>query len=47
MRLAYVPFDDSSAAGNAATWDGLSYTVRKVVSARVKDQTVFKMLVLG
>lgn len=47
MRLAYVPYDDSSSVGNAVTWDGLSFTVKKVVSARFQDSTIVKMLVLG
>jgi hypothetical protein len=47
MRLAYVPYDDSSTVGNSVTWDGLSFTVKKVVSARFQDSTIVKMLVLG
>ena len=47
MRLAYVAFDDASVAGNAVVWDGLTFVLRKVISARLRDETVVKMLALG
>ncbi|MBI5706270.1 MAG: hypothetical protein HZC36_04700 [Armatimonadetes bacterium] len=47
MRLAYVPHDDATALSDTVAWDGLSLTVKKVVSARARGETVAKMLVWG
>lgn len=44
IRLAYVPFDDATAVSDTVSWDGLSLTVKKVVSARARGETVAKML---
>lgn len=47
LRLAYVPFDDATAAAQTVVWDGLDLAVQKVVSLRAKGETVAKILVLG
>lgn len=45
LRLAYVSHDDATVATDTVTWDGLSFTVKKVVKARARGETVAKMLV--
>jgi hypothetical protein len=45
LRLAYVPHDDGTVATDTATWDGISFSVKKVVKARFRGETVAKMLV--
>ncbi len=45
LRLAYVPHDDATVATDSVTWDGLSFTVKKVVAARARGETVAKMQV--
>ncbi len=47
MRLAYVPFDDTTAASDTIIWDGFTLTVKKVVGLRAKGESVAKILVLG
>lgn len=46
IRIAYVPFDDTTAEFATLTWDGLILTVKRVVSVRFRGVTVAKMLVL-
>jgi hypothetical protein len=43
--LAYVPHDDASAVNDSVNWDGLSLSVKKVVKARARGETVAKMVV--
>lgn len=43
LRLAYVPHDDVTAENDLVSWDGLSFTVKKVVSARARGEVVAKL----
>lgn len=47
IQLAYVPFDDTTTANQAVVWDGRTYTVKKVVNARHRNQIIAKMLILA
>ena len=46
LRIAYVPFDDTTAATNSVSWDGLTLTVKKALNVRAKGETVARLLVL-
>lgn len=46
LRMAYVPYDDTTAVTNTVSWDGLTLTVRKALSVRAKGETVARLLVL-
>jgi len=45
--LAYVPHDVSVSANEPVVWNGQNLTVKKVVDARFRSETVAKMLVVA
>lgn len=47
MRLAYVPCDDATGAGDSVSWNSQTLSVKKAVEVRVQSVTVVRLLVLG
>lgn len=47
LRVAAVPFDDGTTVGSTVEWNGLDFSVEKVVEIRHRGQTIAKTLVLA
>jgi hypothetical protein len=46
IYAAYVPSDDGTSLAATVVWNGLSLTVKRIVSIRLKSETLAKVLVM-
>ncbi len=46
IRSVYVAYDDGTATGDVATWNGGAYDVKRVIHLRLRGETVVKLLIL-
>jgi len=47
IRTVYVPFDDGALVGDTLAWDVHTLTVKKILNARFRNETVAKVLIVS